>query len=124
MAVIPWADFQNACRYLPGLAARGGGVSFHRRSARMLHKCLKALAVLLVAAVVPLAAQDAVLHGTVTSDRGDVVQVAAVQLPELNMQVLTGANGQYVFVIPGARVRGQTLTLRVRSIGHKPGSKV
>ncbi len=90
----------------------------------MLHKCLKALAVLLLAAVVPLAAQDAVLHGTVTSDRGDVVQVAAVQLPELNLQVLTGANGQYTFVIPGARVRGQSIALRVRSIGYKPATKL
>ena len=90
----------------------------------MLHKCLKALAVLLLAAVVPLAAQDAVLHGTVTSDRGDVVQVAAVQLPDLNLQVLTGANGQYTFVIPAARVRGQSVALRVRSIGFKPATKV
>jgi len=90
----------------------------------MLHKCLKALAVVLLAAVVPAAAQDAILRGTVTSDRGDVVQVAAVQLPELNLQVLTGANGQYTFIIPGARVRGQSLALRVRSIGFKPATKL
>jgi len=90
----------------------------------MLHKCLKALAVMLLAAVVPAAAQDAILRGTVTSDRGDVVQVAAVQLPELNLQVLTGANGQYTFIIPGARVRGQSLALRVRSIGFKPATKL
>jgi len=90
----------------------------------MLHKCLKALAVIILAAVVPLAAQDAILRGTVTSDRGDVVQVAAVQLPDLNLQVLTGANGQYTFIIPGARVRGQSIALRVRSIGYKPATKV
>ena len=90
----------------------------------MLHKCLKALAVVLLAAAVPAAAQDAVLHGTVTSDRGDVVQVAAVQLPELNLQVLTGANGQYTFIIPAARVRGQSVGLRVRSIGFKPATKI
>jgi len=90
----------------------------------MLHKCLKALAVVLVAAAAPAAAQDAILRGTVTSDRGDVVPVAAVQLPELNLQVLTGANGQYTFVIPAARVRGQSVGLRVRSIGYKPATKV
>ena len=90
----------------------------------MLHKCLKALAVVLLVAAVPAAAQDAILHGTVTSDRGDVVQVAAVQIPELNLQVLTGANGQYRFVIPGARVRGQSVALRVRSIGYKPSTKI
>src|SRR6267378_2564398 len=117
-------SLQNTCLFLPGLAARGRGVSSHGRSARMLHKCLKALAVMLLAAVVPAAAQDAILRGTVTSDRGDVVQVAAVQLPELNLQVLTGANGQYTFIIPGARVRGQSLALRVRSIGFKPATKL
>jgi len=90
----------------------------------MLHKCLKALAVVLFAAAVPAAAQDAILRGTVTSDRGELVQVAAVQLPDLNLQVLTGANGQYTFVIPAARVRGQSVSLRVRSIGHKPLTKV
>jgi TonB-dependent SusC/RagA subfamily outer membrane receptor len=90
----------------------------------MLHKCLKALAVVLFAAAVPAAAQDAILRGTVTSDRGELVQVAAVQLPDLNLQVLTGANGQYTFVIPAARVRGQTVSLRVRSIGHKPSTKI
>jgi len=90
----------------------------------MLHKCLKALAVVLLAAAAPAAAQDAILRGTVTSDRGDVVQVAAVQLPELNLQVLTGASGQYTFVIPAARVRGQSVALRIRSIGFKPATKV
>ena len=90
----------------------------------MLHKCLKALAVVLLAAAVPAAAQDAVLRGTVTSDRGELVQVAAVQLPELNLQALTGANGQYTLSIPAARLRGQSVTLRVRSIGHKPATRV
>lgn len=90
----------------------------------MLHKCLKALALVLLAAAAPAAAQDAILRGTVTSDRGEQVQVAAVQLPDLNLQVLTGANGQYTFVIPAARVRGQTVALRVRSIGHKPATKM
>jgi TonB-linked SusC/RagA family outer membrane protein len=90
----------------------------------MLHKCLKALVVALCAAAGPLAAQDAIIRGTVTDDRGDVVQVASVQIPELNMQVWTGANGGYVLTIPSARIHGQTATLRVRSIGHKPATQV
>jgi TonB-linked SusC/RagA family outer membrane protein len=89
----------------------------------MLHKCLKGLFVVVLVAATRVAAQDALLRGTVTSDRGEVVAVAAVQLPELNLQVLTGANGQYTFTIPGARVRGQTATLRVRAIGFKPLTK-
>jgi TonB-linked SusC/RagA family outer membrane protein len=88
----------------------------------MLHKCLKALLVALLAAA-PVAAQDAIIRGTVTSDRGEVVQVASVQIPELNVQTLTGANGQYSILIPAARVRGQTVALRIRSIGHKPSTK-
>ncbi len=86
----------------------------------MLHKCVKTLFVVCVAAATPGIAQDVTLRGTVTDDRGDVVQVAYVQIPELNLQAITGANGQYALVIPGGRVRAQVVTLRVRSIGHKP----
>jgi len=89
----------------------------------MLHKCLKVLVVAIACVAAPAAAQDAIIRGTVTNDRGEVVQVAAVQVPELNLQVLTGANGQYVLNIPGARVHGQAATLRIRSIGHKPLTK-
>jgi len=71
----------------------------------------------------PALAQDVILRGTVTDDRGDVVQVAYVQIPELNLQAITGANGQYILAIPGARVRGQAVSLRVRSIGHKPATQ-
>jgi TonB-linked SusC/RagA family outer membrane protein len=89
----------------------------------MLHPCLKALVPLVLAAAVPAAAQDAIIRGTVTSDRGEAVQVASVQVPELNLQVFTGADGRYSLLVAAARVRGQTVTLRVRSIGHKPGTK-
>src|SRR5688500_5936131 len=124
MAVIPWALKKTLRSSSDPAASRGPFVSFPPRSVSMLHKCLKALVVALCAAAVPLAAQDAIIRGTVTNDRGDVVQVAAVQIPELNMQVWTGANGGYVLTIPGARIRGQTATLRVRSIGHKPATQV
>lgn len=90
----------------------------------MLHKCLKALVPLVVVAAAPLAAQDAIIRGTVTSDRGEAVQVASVQIPELTVQVFTGADGRYSLLVPAARVRGQTVTLRVRAIGHKPASRV
>jgi TonB-linked SusC/RagA family outer membrane protein len=89
----------------------------------MLHKCLKACLIAFAAAATPAAAQDAIIRGTVTSDRGEVVQVAAVQIPELNLQALTAANGRYQLTIPAARVQGQNVTMRVRSIGHKPASR-
>jgi TonB-linked SusC/RagA family outer membrane protein len=69
-------------------------------------------------------AQDAVIRGTVKSDRGEPVQAANVFVEELRMAVTTSATGQYVLLIPGARVRGQQIVLRVRGIAFKPGSKV
>ncbi|MGE5801675.1 MAG: TonB-dependent receptor plug domain-containing protein, partial [Gemmatimonadota bacterium] len=68
-------------------------------------------------------AQEAVVRGTVSSDRGELVAVAAVQIPELNLQVFTGANGRFQISIPAARVQGQTVTIRVRAIGYKPSSQ-
>jgi len=65
-------------------------------------------------------AQEAVVRGLVNSDRGELVAVAAVQIPELNLQAFTGANGRFQITIPAARVQGQTVTLRVRAIGYKP----
>ncbi len=89
----------------------------------MLHKCLRALSFGVLVAT-PAAAQDAILRGTVTSDRGEAIQVASVQVVELAIQAYTGATGQYAIQVPAARVRGQTVTLRVRSIGHKPATKI
>lgn len=89
----------------------------------MLLKCLKVLSVAVLVAALPAAAQDAIIRGTVTSDRGEAVQVASVQIAELAIQAYTGATGQFVIQVPGARVKGQSVTIRVRSIGNKPSVK-
>ena len=68
-------------------------------------------------------AQDAVIRGTITSDRGEPVAGANVLVEELRIGVLTNATGQYTVLVPGARVRGQPVVLRVRAIGFKPNSK-
>ena len=68
-------------------------------------------------------AQDAVIRGTITSDRGEPVVGANVLVEELRMGVLTNAQGQYTVLVPGARVRGQQVVVRVRAIGFKPNSK-
>lgn len=86
----------------------------------MSHKCLKALFLAMLVAATPAAAQNAIIRGTVKSDRDELLQASPVQFIELNIQVLTGANGQYNITIPAARVRGQVVTMKVRSIGHKP----
>src|SRR6266571_5002758 len=71
----------------------------------------------------PASAQDAVIQGRVIDDRGDALPVATVQVPQLNVGVLTNSQGRYTIVIPGPRVSGQTVTLRVRVIGHKPSAR-
>jgi len=88
---------------------------------------------LLFAAVVALAlavagartarAQDAVVRGTITSDRGEPIAGANVVIDELRIGAVTNATGAYTLAVPGARVRGQPVVVRVRAIGFKPNSK-
>lgn len=85
---------------------------------------LAALALLMFGGAHAAAAQDAVIRGTITSDRGEPVAAANIFIEELRLAVMTTANGQYVLPIPGARVRGQQVVLRARGIGFKPNSQV
>ena len=95
----------------------------------MLQKCRgvffagTAALALLLAGPRAIQAQDAVIRGTITSDRGEPVVGANVLVEELRMGVLTNATGQYTVLVPGARVRGQQVVIRVRAIGFKPNSK-
>jgi len=68
-------------------------------------------------------AQDAVLRGKISSDRGEPVSGANVVVEELRMSASTNATGEYSLVVPGARVRGQQVVVRARGIGFKPNSK-
>src|SRR6266511_2346316 len=101
----------------------------HMRSSAMLHNrrgvfvAVAALTLGLVAGARAVQAQDAVIRGTITSDRGEPVAVANVFIEELRMAVTSAANGQYTLLVPGARARGQQVVLRVRGIGFKPNSK-
>jgi TonB-linked SusC/RagA family outer membrane protein len=100
-----------------------------REDVPMLHKRrgllfagVAALA-LLVAGAKTARAQDAVVRGTITSDRGEPISGANVSIEELRLGVVTNATGQYTVTVPGARVRGQPVVVRVRAIGFKPNSK-
>jgi len=75
----------------------------------------------LLALAGPVRAQDAAIRGRVVNDRGEALPVATVQVPELNIGVFTSNDGRYTIQVPAARVSGQVVTLRVRTIGHKPG---
>ena len=70
-----------------------------------------------------LHAQAATLTGLVSSETGQVLENANAFITELNISVATNAQGRYSIVIPGERVRGQTVTLRIRAIGHLAQAK-
>src|SRR5216117_879821 len=78
---------------------------------------------LFVAGAKSAQAQDAVVRGTITSDRGEPIAGANVVIDELRVGVVSNATGQYTLSVPGARVRGQPVVVRVRAIGFKPNSK-
>src|SRR6267154_5229068 len=70
----------------------------------LLFAMVAALA-LLVAGASTAWAQDAVVRGTITSDRGEPIPGANVVVDELRLGVITSATGQYTLNVPGARVR-------------------
>src|SRR5262249_40925790 len=68
-------------------------------------------------------AQAAVITGRVTSDAGIALQGANVFITELNVSVGSSENGQYTITIPPARISGQTIQRRVRSVGFLPQAR-
>ncbi len=68
-------------------------------------------------------AQNATIQGKVTSEQGRPIEGANVFITELGSSAGTNAAGNFTIVVPGARVRGQTVVLRARAIGQKPDSK-
>ncbi|MEO9036700.1 MAG: SusC/RagA family TonB-linked outer membrane protein [Gemmatimonadaceae bacterium] len=66
-------------------------------------------------------AQAAVITGKVTSEFGQPVEAANVQITELQASAFTTAQGTYTITIPAARVSGQQFNVRVRAIGYQPG---
>ncbi len=81
-----------------------------------------AMATALLAAVTPgqAQAQNAVLTGKVTSEFGQSLQGANVYITEMAVSVGTNEQGDYTITIPAARVNGQQVNLRVRSVGFQP----
>ncbi len=68
-------------------------------------------------------AQNAVISGRVTSDVGQPLYGANVYITELNISVGTNQQGAYTLSVPAARVTGQTVQLRVRSVGYAPQAR-
>ncbi|MDP2324104.1 MAG: TonB-dependent receptor plug domain-containing protein, partial [Gammaproteobacteria bacterium] len=65
-------------------------------------------------------AQNATITGKVLSDAGQPLYGANVVIDALQISVGTTASGVYSIVVPGARVRGQAVVMRVRAIGYVP----
>jgi len=63
---------------------------------------------------------QAVITGRINSEQGQELEGANVYITELNVSVGTNAQGRYRITVPAERTRGQTVTLRVRSIGFAP----
>lgn len=79
-----------------------------------------AVLALLIGVSSSASAQNATITGKVVSDAGQALYGANVVIDALNVSVGTNAQGVYTIVVPGARVRGQTVVLRVRAIGYQP----
>ena len=59
----------------------------------------------------------AVITGRVTSEDGTPLPGANVYVTEMSLSVGTSSAGVYTITVPAARVSGQTVQLRVRSVG-------
>ena len=64
------------------------------------------------------ATQAAILTGRIGSESGQPLEGANAFIQELNISVGANAQGRYTITIPAERTRGQTVTLRIRAIGH------
>jgi TonB-linked SusC/RagA family outer membrane protein len=78
---------------------------------------LLAIACLITA---PLAAQDAVIRGRVSGPTGEPLGGANVVVANTNVGAVTAANGTYTLTVGANAVRGQSVILTARYIGHKP----
>src|SRR5687768_777589 len=67
--------------------------------------------------------ENAVITGRVTNEMGSPIDYANATIVALNASVGTNANGTYTITIPGARVSGQDVVLRVRAIGYRPETR-
>jgi len=91
-----------------------------------MKRCLQTwLAVALVSLFLPglIQAQQAVIQGKVTDERGSPLPGANVVISELTIGSATDIDGNYSFTVSADLVRGQTVTLVARFVGYKPAQQ-
>ncbi len=82
---------------------------------------LTALLLVMLPAVV--LAQGATISGRVTDDNQTPLVGANVTIDALNVSVGSNTAGQFTITIPGARLTGQSVVMRVRAIGFTPQTR-
>ncbi len=92
----------------------------------MQHQISRVVAIAVAGLAVPaiaMAQTAATITGRVTTaEGGQPIVAASVFITSLNVGATTNENGTYSFVVPGARVSGQTVTLSVRRVGYRTSS--
>ena len=68
----------------------------------------------------PLAAQEAVIKGKVTSATGEPLGGANIVVANTNLGAITTASGTFTLTIGASAARGQQVVITARYIGHKP----
>ena len=69
-----------------------------------------------------IAQEQTTITGRVTGAQGEPLRDVGVAIPDLNVQVWTGRDGDYRLVVPGTRAQGQPVKLTVRLIGYRAQS--
>ncbi|HMC18438.1 MAG TPA: carboxypeptidase-like regulatory domain-containing protein, partial [Gemmatimonadales bacterium] len=70
-----------------------------------------------------MVAQSAVITGKVTGKAGESLGGATVSIAEVGAAIATTTAGVYTLTIPAEQTKGQTVTLRARSVGYKPETR-
>ena len=95
----------------------------HKRRLFNVILCTAGLLVLLGAAVRDADAQSAVITGKVVGRGGDALGGAIVVIDQYGLAAATTVAGVYTMTVPPQWTKGQTVTLRARSIGYSPATK-
>ena len=80
-------------------------------------------AVASVTSVATAQTEATIISGKVTAEGGRALVGASVLISDFNAGVLVNDEGRYTLLVPAARVRGQTVTMRARFIGYQPQAR-
>jgi TonB-linked SusC/RagA family outer membrane protein len=94
-----------------------------RNGMRRLGASILGLLLSVGSAEIASAQNAATITGRITAEGGQPLFGANITIEALAISVGTNEEGRYTIAIPGARVRGQQVVLRVRSFGYVPDQK-